>query len=174
MANEKKSSDIIVWIIVGIVGLGYYYYETEKNPFDFRKEVPLAVAYGWERDDNLLGNDQYKLNVTIYHKALNPISGRVIVRAYGDVYGKGGEDAPNAHNYYFSDLVNAQPGRSGGFDASFYIKNPALQQDNLPNDFIKTHASMRFAVEFQPADSEKNWKTSSWNFEIRNGEINQQ
>ncbi len=171
MNDEKKPTGWGGWIFGIILGLGVYYYQKGENPFDFRKEVPLAVAYGWERDDNLLDNDQYKLNVQIYHKALNPISGRVIIRAYGDVYGKGGEDAPSAHNYYFTDLVNAQPGQSGGFGASFYINNPALQQDNLPSDFIKTHVTMRFVVEFQPADFEKAWKASSWNFEIRNGQF---
>jgi hypothetical protein len=167
VANEKKSNDIVGWIIAVVFGTSYYFYETGKNPFDSRDEVPIEVAYGYEREDNLLGSDMYKVNLTVFHGASDPISGRIIIRAYGDIFGEAGKD----RNYGFNDLSNAPPGKNGGFNASFYINNAALKKDDMSLDVVKSHSTMRFVVEFQPSASETKWKTATWNFELRNGKL---
>lgn len=187
MADGNNSGSGWGWfwlvVVIALVGGGYLYQREGGKVFgpggvvnpgpqvDPRKQVPLAASYGWDREDNLLVDDKYRITITIYHTAPNPISGRVIIRAYGDVFGEGGEESPGADNYDFGDLANAPPGESGGYTALYYVNNPALRANNLPAETVKTNATMRFHVDFQPASSEKDWRPTTWKFEIRKGQF---
>lgn len=111
------------------------------------------------------------MTVTIYHTQPNPVSGRVIIRAYGEVFGTGGQSSDEANNYHFADLIDAPPGEGGGAKATFYINNPELRGNGIPAEKIKSAATMRFVVVYQPAVTEKIWKKTTWNCEIRQGKF---
>ena len=138
-----------------------------SDTLSFKKELPVTFKEAIYRDDNLLDNDSYKQYIYIYHKSPNPVSGRFIIRAFGDVFGNGGEGS----NYKFFDIVDSLPGIDISNNTYFLINNPALRQDNIPDETIEKNTTMRLKIEFQPVASEKEWKATTWTLEINKGQF---
>jgi hypothetical protein len=174
MASNYKET-LLVGAAICIAVL-YLQWDKVQIILDNREPVPIQFSVQLVREGTgwkIWENGKFRFNVSIYHSAANPISGRVIIRAYGDVFGKGGENTPEAENYKFKDIVNAPPGESGGFTTFFYIKNPLLD-DDVPMDIKMARAKnskMQFYTEFQPSDSETHWKKTTTRFEMRDGKL---
>jgi hypothetical protein len=141
-----------------------------NNPQDTRKTVPLRCARSYTRDNGVNGSNRYVFQLEIFHRADVPLSGRYIVRAFGDVFGNGGENSPEGSNYAFLDVVNDLPGESGGIKTRFYVNNAFLKNYGLDSEFVEATAFMKIQAEFIPSgSSEKDWKKTFWEFEVNKG-----
>lgn len=126
-----------------------------------KQEASLSVQWWVDREDNLLISDRYRLHVEIHHQEPSAVTGKYIVRAYGDVFGAGGQqNAGIGSNYDESPGGAIPPGDANAYRVFYYINDPALLGDNLPVETVRKSVDMTVEMEFVPAaDDPKYQKT---------------
>lgn len=134
-----------------------------------RMPVDFAVAWRFSREDNWLVDDRYVVYLTVYHTGDQSICGKYIVRAYGDVYGTGGEDDGTTDNYDESAEAVMEPGEASGSTFYYYVDDPELKENNLSIDEIKQATDMQFQIRFVPSSSEQRVHETSTSFTVSGG-----
>lgn len=133
-------------------------------------QIPLKALVLAVRDDNWLDNDQYYLELIVYHGHSAPVSGTLTARAYGDVFDAGGEETLNGDNYDLIEWTAVSPGSANGTLLWYYIDDPELKQNDLTDEVVNQHADVAIVVEFQPTDPAVASYTS-WLLVYRQGKI---
>ena len=135
-----------------------------------KKEVGTVCEFQTLRQDNLLIDDRYILECKFYHRKTRSIEGKYIVRAYGDVFGNGGEENQQADNYDESSSQVFAPGKANAFAVHYYINDPELKANNLSVDQVMQATDIRIEMEFTPTgDSAKTFKRETNTFLLNGG-----
>jgi hypothetical protein len=152
---KQNSTLLLILILSPIIGC--------EGVRDFgKRDVKLAALAYVDREDNFLVDDRYRLNVVVFHEEPNSIKGKYVVRAYGDVFGEGGQVNPILGDNYDETTVSIMdPGRAGGMRWFYYINNPAVVQNNLDPDVVKAYVNMRIEIDFIPMVDDAKYKMTA-------------
>lgn len=131
-----------------------------------RQDLPIKFSYRFERQDNMFGEDQYYIDVSVYHAAQQSVQGRYIVRAYGDVTGEGGAQGSAGDNYDESIEAVLQPGSGNAMRCYYYIDHPEFRESNLDPEELKGKVFLFFNVVFKPASSETSYRETNSVFSL--------
>ena len=135
-----------------------------------KRHVKIASLAYVEREDNLLIDDRYWLRVVVFHEEPNSVKGRYIVRAFGDVFGGGGQANTNlGDNYDETSDAALEPGLASATRLIYYINNPAVMRNNLDPDVVKKSVNMRIEIEFIPLSGEPTYKRTAATLEYVRG-----
>ncbi len=138
-----------------------------------KKKLPLTISYGYSREDNIFSDDRYRIHLNVYHTAPVSVAGKYVVRAYGDVFGAGGqENASDGDNYDGSEFLTFAPGSANGFEVFYYVNDPELAGNNLPSAKVEEVANMEFHISFTPSPDDPTWGPAASKFVVANGEGN--
>lgn len=135
-----------------------------------KKPASLAAVWSFQREDNWISDDRYRIVLTVYHTEPQSISGHYIVRAYGDVFGVGGQDNGTTDNYDESPEMTMEPGEGGGFSCFYYINDPDLRKNNISVETVKMVTDMRFKINFVPSASESRVTATESTIAVSDGE----
>ena len=155
----------VLFFTVSIVGCEQFQ-QSQKPMFS-----PIASWY-FQRDDNLIDDDRYVVRIDIFHDAAQTINGKYIVRAYGDVFGQGGQESSDTYgdNYDETDFKAFPPGSANAASFMYYINDPALAgSNNLSPEQAKAFADMTITIDFIPASTNEPYRGSSSTFIIAGG-----
>jgi len=124
-----------------------------------KREVSLKANYHIDREDNLFINDRYRVHLNVYHEEPAAITGKYIVRAYGDVFGAGGQENEGVgDNYDESPIATIPPGDAAAIHPFYYINDTALRGDDLSSDVAQKAVDMKIEVEFIPAPDDPKYR----------------
>lgn len=147
-----------------IVGCG----EIEKYQERQKPELPISATFAIERDDNLLEDDRYFIKLSIYHEAPQSVNGRFIVKAFGDVFGNGGQESSDTYgdNYDETDVMTIAPGSGNATRVHYYINDPNIVGNDLDPADIRKYADMRITVDFIPSSTDSPYRQTQAIFPI--------
>ena len=140
-----------------------------------KRELPLRISWYFSREDLPwpFYDDYYRVHLSFYHEAPNSVAGKYVVRAFGDVYGEGGQENEGVgDNYEESEFLTFAPGKANAFEAVYYINNPSLKTNDIPPKKVKEVANIVLTVEFIPSSDDPSYRRSVSKFVISNGDGN--